>query len=246
MLSGIDPTSVAAQVASAKEAGIPVIVGSTGESIKSNDPNVAAYVSIDHAKVGNLLAASAVAAHGDKANIAAITHSAITGTKVLMDGIKDGLAELCSSCKLEVQDLPFAQISTLPQLAQSLIQKDPTLNYIMPVYDFETLNMLAAVQGASSTVQLASFNANPAVLEAMQSGETISADIGAPNEWVGWAYGDQALRLLSGVAAADDQRIPIRLFTPEIAKDLDLTQPEGSWYGTVDFKAEYFKLWGQK
>lgn len=249
IISGIAPGSVAAQIADAAAAGIPVVVSSNGVADLPGVANfpefegVVAAVTINHIQVGTLLADAAVAQSGDAANVQMVTHSSVMGTQVIVDSLKNELARLCPDCGFAVEDLPFSRISTLPELAQLKITGNPALTQIIPVYDWETLNMTDAVTATGSSVTLESFNANPAVIEAMAAGAPISADVGAPNAWVGWATADQALRILTGNAPVADERIPLRLFTPNNVGQLDLAAGEDAWYGSVDYKAEFQQLW---
>jgi ribose transport system substrate-binding protein len=246
VLMGIPPQAFGVQMQQAQDAKIPVIVGSNGVAAIPDMNGVVAAVTINHVQVGKLLAAWVVADTNGKGQAAVVTHDEVMGTKTIVDSITGEVARLCgSSCSAKAENLPFARIQTEGEVTQSLVARNPDLKYIIPVYDFETLTMAPALQaaGAADRVSLASFNAIPAVMQKLKKGE-IAADVGAPNGWFGFAMADQVMRVMSGASLVPDIKVPLRLFTRENVESIDLSAGEESWYGKVDFPAEYRKLWG--
>jgi ABC-type sugar transport system substrate-binding protein len=246
VLMGIPPEAFGVQVQQAKDAKIPVIVGSNGVAAIPDMNGVVAAVTIDHVQVGKLLGAWVVADTNGKSPAAVVTHDEVMGTKTIVDSITGEVARLCgSSCSVKAENLPFARIQTEGEVTQSLAARNPDLKYIIPVYDFETLTMAPALQaaGAADRVSLASFNAIPAVMQKLKKGE-VAADVGAPNGWFGFAMADQVMRVMSGASPVPDIKVPLRLFTRENIESIDLGTGEETWYGKVDFPAEYRKLWG--
>lgn len=246
LLMGIPPQAFGVQMSAAKDAGIPVIVGSNGVAAIPTTDGVTAAVTINHIGVGKLLAAWMVANSDGKSEAVVVTHEEVMGTKEIVDSISGETKRLCANCSVKVENLPFAKIQTEGEVTQSLAVRNPNLDYIVPVYDFETLSMIPALDqaGASDRVQLASFNAIPPVLENLAKG-AVGADVGAPNIWFAFGMADQVLRVLSGTGPVADLNIPLRLFTAENIGDIDLSAGEESWYGSVDFTSEYQKLWGE-
>lgn len=246
LLMGIPPQAFGVQMAAAREAGIPVIVGSNGVPAIPTTDGVTAAVTIDHIGVGKLLAAWMVANSDGNFEAVIVTHDEVMGTKEIVDSISGETKRLCANCSVKVENLPFAKIQTEGEVTQSLAVRNPNLDYIVPVYDFETLSMIPALNqaGASDRVQLASFNAIPAVMENLKKG-AVKADVGAPNIWFAFGMADQILRVLSGTSPVADLNIPLRLFTAENIGNIDLSAGEESWYGSVDFSSEYQKLWGE-
>ena len=60
------------------------------------------------------------------------------------------------------------------------------------------------------------------------------------------AKADEAYRLILGQDTVEEN-IPMRLFTRDNVKDLQLTnaaQSDGSWYGPTTYPADFKKLWG--
>jgi ribose transport system substrate-binding protein len=246
LLMGIPPQAFGVQMQQAKDAKIPVIVGSNGVAAIPDTNGVVAAVTIDHAQVGKLLGAWVVADTGGKGQTVVVTHDEVMGTKTIVDSVSAEVARLCgSACSVKAENLPFARIQTEGELTQSLAARNPDLKYIIPVYDFETLTMAPALQaaGAADRISLASFNAIPPVMQKLKKGE-VAADVGAPNRWFGFAMADQIMRVMSGVSPVADIKVPLRLFTRQNIDSIDLGAGEESWYGKVDFPAQYRKLWG--
>lgn len=247
LLMGIDPTSVAGEVQAAKEAKIPVLIGSNEQVGVPKYPGVVGAVTINGVAVGNLLADWMVATSNGNVDAAIVTHEGVLGTAQEVGGIRAQLKRLCPSCKAKVVNLPFTQINTEAQLTQSLITSDPNLNFVIPVYDFELATMQPAVisAGAASRVKLGSFNALPNILTLMQKGGPVQADVGSPNVWFGYSIADQLLRVLAGAKPVASENNPLRLFVPSNVESLDLSGPTATWYGSINYKADYQKLWGK-
>lgn len=244
-LLGIDPASLSAQVAQAKSAGIPVMIGSNGVESIPTDAGVVASVSLNHEQVGKDLASWMVADAGKPFHAVITTHPGVIGLDPLVNSVQSTLASLCSACKLKIESVPFTQLATLPQIAQNDYQKDSSVKYILSVYDFELLSLVTGITQASAAdkVGLGSFNATEAVMKQLGS-TAIKADVGNPNAWFGYAEADQILRVLTGTAPVADENVPLRLFTKDNIGDIDISKGEGTWYGNADFVAGYAKLWG--
>jgi ribose transport system substrate-binding protein len=246
VLMGIPPQAFSVQMQQAKDARIPVIVGSNGVAAIPETNGVVAAATIDHAQVGKLLGAWVVADTGGNGQSVVVTHDEVMGTKTIVDSLSGEVSRLCgSACDVKAENLPFTRIQTEGEVTQSLAARNPNLKYIIPVYDFEALTMAPALQsaGAADRVSLASFNAIPAVMQKLKKGE-VAADVGAPNGWFGYAMADQVMRVMGGIPPVADMKVPLRLFTRENIDGIDLDAGEGNWYGTVEFPVEYRKLWG--
>ena len=81
VLMGIPPQAFGVQVQQAKDAKIPVIVGSNGVAAIPDMNGVVAAVTIDHVQVGKLLGAWVVADTNGKGQAALVTHDEVMGTK---------------------------------------------------------------------------------------------------------------------------------------------------------------------
>jgi ribose transport system substrate-binding protein len=240
-----------ASLKSAKAAGIPVV------EVSGRDPQsppaalaavgVKAIASFCYRCAGEQMAQFAVANTGGKVNSVLFDVPEIGVSKLERDGYTTELEKLCPSCKVKVVQAPLAQWTKgLPSLTTSVLQRDPGVNVLVPLYDAMVSLMEPAVAAAqaSNSVQVVTYNATQPALTMLGKKNLVSGDVGGMNAWLGWATMDQIARLLSGNEPAADTKIPHRLFAAGNIASVDLTKPEPTWYGQLDLAGEYGKLWG--
>lgn len=241
--------AVAEPIKAAKAAGIPVIQINDGEpgppSATAKAAGVFANVASCYACGGTALADLVVANTNGDANTVFIDVPDIRTTLAERDGFKARLAELCPDCKVKTASSPVGQWGTLGNLTSSLLKSDPTINYLVPATDGMFPIMKPAVYAASAQdrIQASAYNATKANMVDLQKGELVAGLVGNPEEWIGWGVVDAVLRALSDRPPLDDEKIPSRTFTHEIAKTLDTNAPSIEWYGGADFRDGYKKLW---
>jgi ribose transport system substrate-binding protein len=233
----------------AQQAGIPVINSFYGvPRIPHDPPGLVAEVTYDYTAIGRLLAAWTVAdAEGSPGQVVAFQSSEVDASRPEVAGIESSLDELAPDTEVKVENVPVADWQTrLPTLTQTTVQSNPDLEYMLPLYDGMTLSILPALRqaNASDRVKVASLNATPAVLDEIKNDGPMKADVGAPNNWWGWAAADQVLRVLTGNQPVRDEQIPIRLFTADNIDQIDTQGDESTWYGNVDYKGQYKAIWG--
>jgi ribose transport system substrate-binding protein len=262
-LGGVSPVAVSAQLADAKAAGIPVI------TTQSHDPGA---VPADQA---NIPAVKGSVSHCGACGAKMMADYAIVDTKGQLDAvvyypgdipdtsapsveaIKTEVAKICpKTCKVKYENVPVADWATrLPTITSTDLTKDPNINYLLPAFDGMVISVLPAVHAANAQgkVKIASFNASSAPMQYMKNRDVVTADVGSVAIWQGWAFADQALRILSGNPPADNDApppaIPERLFdvgnidaiyaSTKGLKNLELTG-----YGNVDFVSKFKQLWG--
>lgn len=241
-----------ASLKSAKAAGIPVVEVSGRDPqappAALKDVGVEAIASFCYRCAGEQMAQFAVADTGGKVNSVLFDVPEIGVSKLEREGYESQLKKLCDSCKVKVVQAPLAQWNKdLPSLTTSVLQRDPTVNYLVPLYDSMVAIMEPAVATAQAPdVKVVSYNATKPTLTMLKDGKLVAGDVGGMNAWLGWATMDQIARLLSGNPAVADTNIPHRIFTAQNIGSVDLAKPEPSWYGTIDLAAEYQQLWGVK
>lgn len=205
---------------------------------------VYASVAPSYFKGGRLAAYKAVVDRSGEANVVIFNTSEITPAKDVVRGFRSVLGR-CTGCTVSQNDTPLAEWSTaLTGKAQSEIRRNPDVNYLLPIFDGMGIFVTAGVDQARAggRVKVASFNATPAALKLIQSGDVFTADPGQPNEWTGWATMDQALRGMLGLEPADPE-IPIRYFDKSNLEGVDV-EDEAELYGNPEFKDGYRDLWG--
>lgn len=246
--------ALTAPIEAARDAGIPVVIfEEEGEPVlptaEQEELGVSGFVNPDFAFAGRTLAAWVTAESDGDANVVAFNAPEAGFTARYVEALEDELERLCPSCELNVEDAPVPQWETnLPSLTRSALQQDQTVNFLLPLFDGMLPFVTPSVEAlnAEDRVKMASWNADLRTMEEIQQGDgPVLADGGSPLRWTGWAIVDQALRALLGEEPVEDHTLPNRLFTHEDTQGLELTlEAETTWYGDVDFEAEYRQLWG--
>ncbi|MGH2860581.1 MAG: sugar ABC transporter substrate-binding protein [Solirubrobacteraceae bacterium] len=247
---GLDTQFIASYMKKAKAAGIPFVNAQNG------NPNLSygstAEVSENYPLIGKVMAAWFVATAGcAKANPQIVTTTSSREPSMAeVKGIQSGLKQLCPQLHApSVQNVLIpAWPTSLPTLTRSLITRNPSLHFLLPLYDGMAIYMLPAISGLSSaknTVKVASSNATPVVMkDDLAKPGPLAADVGEPNQWIGAAMADQVLRALAGQAPVKSENIPVRLFTRQNIGSINLNKDESTWYGKVNPTCLYHKLWG--
>ncbi len=249
VLQGIPSGLIALGIKKAKSANIPVVETSDQDVSYPLQPGVAAQVQYPVVQVGKVMAAYAIQQAKGHVDAAVITSSDTSAAAPLLQGIRAEFAAGCGSrCKLTVDNVPVADWATkLPQLATSLLQSQPGLNWIIPLYDSEMPYIIPAVTTAHATsrVHAVSFNATPGIMKYLAQDNVMTGDVGNPEAWFGFEFMDQAIRLMTGSAPLSTKKEydPIRLFTTSNFTSTTLSQPQNSWYGKANFVAGYTQLW---
>ena len=163
---------------------------------------------------------------------------------IMLQTIKDRVAEVCPDAKVDYQDAPLATWfdGTLDGVAKNAVTADATITHLMPIYDGMTIATGAGLDAAGSAAIQSSFNMTPAVAAGIGT-SSVKMDVGCPNDWFSYAAADAALRILTGNAVPDNYGITCKVFDETNIGSID-TSVENSlnWYG-IDFAAEFAKFW---
>lgn len=246
ILNAVDPKAVAQPLLQAKEAGVPVITMFEADPSQPLPEGVVGRADFSYKEAGELLAAWTASDSEGEANSVAIQSSDAPSMAAYLAGFEEAYGTYCGECELSVKDISVADWqSRLGPTARSALLEDPSVNYLLPMYDGMMLNVVPAVQqaGKIGEVKMGSLNATPAVMEFLTNGE-IQMDIGESNPWLAWAAADQTLRAIVGVPTVRVENVPLRVFTAEnFPSEVGSESDPSTWYGPVDFMAEYKKLW---
>ena len=242
---------IAGSLANAKKAGIPVIDGNNADPKDPLLEGTDARVAFQYSASGRLVSDWVIADSKGKANVLILATSDVPNSKAVVEGGYEAeLKEKCPDCKYTTKKVPIAQWSTnLGPLTQSSLSSDPSIDYIIPAYDGMSTFVLPAIRqaGKADKVKVATFNADLDPMQNMAKGNIIYVNVGSHNTYEGWAYADQALRLMTGTKPLEDELVPLRVFTRDNVDDLTLdaaAEKSGEWYGDPTYKTEYPKLWG--
>lgn len=252
LLESIQTSLVAEPMRRAQAAGIPVInineVAEEGPDIPWPD----GLTAFDYVGGALLDADWILADSGGKDINVVIFHAGGPRHQQMADAQRQRIESMCiGGCKVTEEIVRFADFATrLPSLAQTAVNRDPSVNYMIPVIDGMTLNIIPGLEaaGAQERVKIATYNGTPSVLQLMKDNHVVYADPGGPHVWEGWVDVDQALRVLTGndpvPSATEESKPPNRLFDRTNIDELDLSGPEEVWYNTAAAKEGFKQLWG--
>ena len=246
----LDTRFIQNYVNQATAAGIKVITAQTGTPGPSRAKGAAAEVTFNYPEVGHILGAWFAAQSNCTGYPQIITStSSRQPSAAEVAGIQSAITQYCPNAKpIPVQNVLIPNWPTqLPTLTRSDLTANPNLRYILPLYDGMTIYMVPAVQQANvgHTVQMASFNATPVVMQTEVAKKTaLVADIGGPNHWYAYALADEIFRLLAGQKPVLSENIPLRLFDSANLSQINLHN-SATWYGPVNYACNYDKLWGR-
>lgn len=251
LIQSVDSGSVAAPLADAKAAGIPVIELTTSDphlpTAEEADRGVYGYVTFCYTCAGAQMAAFVVADGGQDASAVIYNVPGIVVSEAMVQAFRDEMARLCPSCAVSVVEAPFAQWGDLQSLTGTAIETNAAASelYLVPVFDSMVSSGVGAAvaEKGADNVSIVTYNGTDAGLGAVKDG-SVAADIGGPQVWLGWATVDQIARALTSAPAVADEMLPHRIFWSGNAADVDLAQPEDTWYGGTDFRSAYKQIWG--
>lgn len=214
---------------------------------ETREVGVEAHVSFSQMEMAKQMANYTVADSGGEANVVIITASDSPTGVVIGEAVEDQLRYLCPNCEIDVADSPQGlPPERLETLTRTLLRDDPTIDYMLPVFDAMALTMVPAIHdvGAANRVKIVSQNGTPAVLELIKRQDVVVADVGANIPWSGWAIADEFFRLMADDPPVDDENVPLRLFSVENIDEIDLEADQSTWFGPDEWKEQYREIWG--
>ena len=138
--------------------------------------------------VGKLMAAWTIAKTGGKVNALVMGPDEITPTTPLKTAVLDYFKQNCPDCKTKYINTPAAEWTTKIQpAAQDALLADPTINYVIPIYNSMSQFIVPALQAANSKAKIVSYNGTPFVLDMMRDGDVVEMNVGESLGWVGFA-----------------------------------------------------------
>lgn len=246
----LDNQFIASYMKRAKAAGIAFVTGQSGRpELPTSPAGRVAEVTFDYYQVGRIIGAWFAADSSCTKGAPQIitTTSSRQPSAAEVAGIQSAIKQYCPSLKVPAaQNVLIPDWATkLPTVTRSDLLANPKLNYILPLYDGMTIYMNPAIKQLHRNVRMASFNATPVVMQTeVAKSSPLVADVGGPNQWYAVALADQLLRVLAGQAPVKSENVPLRLFTQDNVKSINVAKDESTWYGAVNPITNYHKLWG--
>jgi ribose transport system substrate-binding protein len=224
----------------AEEAGIKVLWVFSAPEEEKIPPHVWGVGGLPHVKNAEILA-SFVGTHvaTPTTHILFESETVTKVSPVLEKVFKETVNEICSECQITSQAMAFNEWPTKLQTAVATeLTKDPSIEWVVPIYDVGSPYVNAALAQKNGEIQTASEDGSPLVLESLEKNEPafIKADAGALAVQAGWTYMDLALRALAGEEPYPNAEslLPAVLFTNENVKER---------LAEDGYKAEFEKLW---
>jgi ribose transport system substrate-binding protein len=248
-LLGIDPKLVKPQLEKARAAGVKVIsshLAGFGWDIPSY---IDGAVRLPYREVGRILAAWSIVENKGKVNALAIVANDLASSEDVIVGLREEFKENCPSCKLTIANVPSTQwTSGVQNEVSSGIQRDPNLNYVIPIYDAMTQYAVAglAVAGKAGKIPMNTFNGTPFALDLVREGK-VSMNIGENEAWIARAMLDANMRAAMGQPVPDTtyDKAPLLVFTKDNVKQAGVPAVQSKGYGDV-WETGFDELWGVK
>jgi len=245
LLAGPDPRALVPQVKAAAEAGIPTVASHFNgyEQSKEVAKFAAGDVPIDYFTAGGLLVDWAVTKTEGKLNALIVTAPGPLSSDSTLAGMKAELAK-CEGCKSKVVEFPDSWASKITPGVQAALLADPSINYIIVMYDPMTQFVAPAVTLTGSKAKIDGFNGTPFAVGFVQQGK-VDMILGENLDWIGYAIVDDELRRLCGMAAVADPKMPLYIFDASNAADAGTPPQLSQGYGDA-YVGGYAKLWQLK
>jgi ribose transport system substrate-binding protein len=190
------------------------------------------------------MAAWAIAKTDGKVNALVMGPEEITPTGPLKKAVLDYFKENCPSCKTTFINTPAAEWGTKIQpAAQAALLADPTINYVLPLYDSMSQYIAPAIVATGSKAKIASYNGTPFVLDMMRDGDIVEMNVGESLGWVGMAGIDADMRLLCGQKPVTELNTPAYIFDKANVATAGKPATFNDGYGDAHISG-FKKLWG--
>ncbi|MEM7566764.1 MAG: sugar ABC transporter substrate-binding protein, partial [Pseudomonadota bacterium] len=236
---GLPPEFLVPQITEARNAGVKVTATHNYDATTQEAPDfLDGAANTDYVTVGNIIAAWAMVQTEGQVNALVLGPDEITPTAPLRDAIIGYLEENCPDCKTTYINVPVNDWATQGQPAvQNALLADPSINYVLPVYDSMSQFIVPAIQIAGSSAKIASYNGTPFVLDMMRDGDIVEMNVGESLGWVGMAGTDANMRLLCGLDPVTKLNTPAFIFTDANVETAGIPATFNDGYGDVHIKA---------
>jgi ribose transport system substrate-binding protein len=245
---GLDPATVAPQIREALSKGIPVVAAHTYAFGQTTLEDLTGIVYGAYIHAAELETAWVILKTEGKGNVLVITAPSTANSPFIEKAIMGMFTKYCPGCKVRVSGVNAADWATkIGPTVQSAILADRELNYVIPIYDGMVQFAVPAIvtTGASDRVKISSFNATPAVLDMIRTGDIVTFDSGEDTTWLAGAILDQDMRVLLKQPLIKDYAAGIRAFSKSDVEAAGVPAKFGVGYGDGARKG-YEALWGLK
>ncbi|MDQ0393354.1 sugar ABC transporter substrate-binding protein [Labrys monachus] len=246
LMGGIIPSSLAPQVAAANKAGVKVFASHYSDTSQPADPGVAVTLKLPFHEVGEIIGNWITLKTGGKANVLIIGSDDVIPSRPYSAKLAETLDTVCGAgCKHRYVNVTLADWSSKIQTTvQSALIADPTINYVVPLYDSMAQFVLPAltITGHKKDVKIATFNGTPFIVDMVRKGD-VEMDVGESLGWIARSTLDGEMRNLCGLPSGDTLNVPLYIFSSDNAKDAGVPATFDKGYGDKHIGG-FAKLWG--
>jgi ribose transport system substrate-binding protein len=241
------PLGLAAQgVDQLKQAGISILVG---EQEAAPGDSKLAYLATGGDRIISEMADWVAVDSKGKANVLVVAQSDSPQQRAYVDeGLIPRFKKVCPGCTTEVTDVSSAQLSQLGTQVNTLLLKNPDIDYIVSEFDANVSYILQGLKNAPNgdEVKVVSVIGDISSLQRVKNGQQVYDALGN-YRWAGWALTDQVLRMLTGAKVLESATGPGRAFDKTNIDSVELSdasiENESLWGGDTYSKV-YQQLWG--
>jgi ribose transport system substrate-binding protein len=248
LLNALDPRAVLPQIEAAKKAGIPVISAQFFDISQASlvPPALAGFRGDNFAEAARLEADWVIKDTAGRADVLVVENTEQLSTVAMLAAMKAEFAARCPACKVTYINVPSSDWATRiqPDVAAA-VTADPSINYVIPVYDPMTQFVVPAIiaAGKQSQIHIATFNGTPAVLKMMQAGGIVRMDIGENLSWLASANLDELFRVMLKQPPLGNEKTALRVFTRQTVGQTGNPPQYDLGFGS-SYATGYAKLWG--
>jgi len=248
LFGGIIPSSIGPQVKAARDAGIKIFGASYSDTTQEGDPLADVTLAQPYSKAGEIIGAWIATKTEGKANVLIIGSDDIQQSQPFAKAIGASLDKACEGgCKHTYANVNIPDWATkIQSTVQSALLADPTINYVVPLYDSMSQFVLPAlaITGKKGEVKIATFNGTPEVIDMVRNGD-VEMDVGESLSWMARSMLDGYMRGMCGMDGGKELNVPLRIFSQENAAEAGVPAAFNAGYGDADV-AGFNALWGVK
>jgi len=245
LLGGVDPALLGPQIKAAKDAGLIVTTAHLEDLTQNGTPELDLSQRLDFQKVGEILADWVIAQTDGKPNVLLVGSDEIVPNPAYRAKFEEVMKACGPNCKTTYINAPVPEWSTKIQPSvQSALISDPTINYVVPMYDSMSQFIMPAITitGKTGQVKIATFNGTPFVLDEVRNGN-VEMNIGESIGWIARSVLDGTMRKMCGMSAKNELYVPFYLFDKDNVESAGVPAEFDKGFGDAYIKG-YNKLWG--
>ena len=239
VLAAVPPMLVGDALQQAAAAKMPIV--SVFNPLPGKQDSVFAYVRPDHVAQGKLAADWVAVDSGGKAKIILVEDRIFPELVERTTGFRQAIKG-CSGCEIvETVDSTLATMAQrLPGAVAAALSRHPEATYVIAPFDSNGFFANEGVRqaGRIGQVKVGSYEGDPQTIAAIRDGQ-YAMTIADPAEWMGWQATDELVRAFAGAT-------PSNVLVSWKLLDRDDAPNTPGWFGDIDFRAEYKRLWGVK